>query len=199
MTISAVVLAAGLSSRFGNSNKLLADVGGRPIIAGVLGAVSGSKVQEIVLVTGRDEGRMLAAAGPGRWRHISNPEPGMGMSSSIRVGLSALSDNARGALIVLGDMPSVSSALIDRLIAAFEAKAGEAIVYPVSPEGRQGHPVLWPAALFPELKILTGDSGAKALFSKYASLIMPVPVSGNAAFLDIDTVEDLKSKISERD
>ena len=199
MTITALVLAAGRSSRFEGGNKLLADVAGQPMLRRVLSAVAASKAQEIVLVTGDNGSRMIAAAGPGRWRAVSNPTPELGLSSSICAGLSALGDGTGGALIVLGDMPAVSSSLIDALIAAFEANAGGAIVHPISNEGRQGHPVLWPAALFGELKSLSGDMGAKALFLKHAHLIATVPVADNAAFLDIDTVEDLKSKISERD
>lgn len=199
MTISAIVLAAGRSARFRDGNKMLADVAGQPMIRRVLEAVAASKVQEILLVTGKDGSRIVAAAGPGRWRAVSNPEPELGLSSSIRVGLAAVDANAKGVLIVLGDMPGVSSTLIDALIATFESRARSAIVYPVSGEGHQGHPVLWPAALFDELKALTGDTGAKALLSKYAHLVITIPVADGAPFLDIDTVEDLsKLKLGDR-
>lgn len=191
MTISAIVLAAGRSSRFGEANKLLADVSGRPMIKAVTGAVAESRVQDIVLVTGNDGGRVAAAVGPGPWRIVANPEPGLGLSSSIRAGLAALSDEVNGVLIVLGDMPGVSAALIDQLIAAFEAHASDVIVYPVSTQGRQGHPVLWPAALFAELSALTGDTGAKALLSKYSDRVVTIAATGDAAFFDVDTVEDL--------
>ena len=193
MTIAALVLAAGRSTRFEGGNKLLADVAGQPMLRRVLSAVAASKAQEIVLVTGDNGSRMIAAAGPGRWRAVSNPTPELGLSSSICAGLSALGDGTGGALIVLADMPGVSSALIDALIAAFDAKDGNAIVYPVASNGQQGHPVLWPSALFDELNSLTGDTGAKALLSKYAHLVVTVPVSDNAAFHDVDTVEDLQS------
>ena len=66
MTISAIVLAAGLSSRFGAENKLLADTGNGPLVRQVLDTVALSAVCDIVLVTGQDGGRIAAAAGPGR-------------------------------------------------------------------------------------------------------------------------------------
>ena len=99
---------------------------------------------------------------------------------------------ADGVLIVLGDMPAVSAALIGKLIAGFEAKDKRAIVFPVSADGRQGHPVLWPRALFPDLMSLSGDTGGKALIQAHRDLLSPIQIEDAAAFLDIDTPADLQ-------
>jgi molybdenum cofactor cytidylyltransferase len=192
MTITAIVLAAGRSTRFGADNKLLADAGDGPLIRRVLAAVAASPVDDIVVVTGLDGGRVAAAAGPGRWHLVTNPEPDAGLSSSIRAGIGALAPGTDGVLIVLGDMPGVTADLIAAIITAFEAKARGAIVFPQSPDGRQGHPVLWPRSLFTELASLTGDTGGKALIAAHCGLVSTVPAGdGERAFLDIDTEADL--------
>ena len=193
MNVGAIILAAGRSSRFDAGHKLLADAGGGPLIARVVTAVAASKAADLVLVTAPEGGRIVAAAGPGRWRAIVNEDAGGGLSSSIRTGVAALASDTSGALVVLADMPGVSSPLISKLIAAFEASGGEAIVYPVSADGRQGHPVLWPCALFGELMALSGDKGGKALIDAHHDLARPVQVDGDGAFLDIDTTADLEA------
>lgn len=193
MSITAIVLAAGRSTRFGTNNKLLADTGGGPLICRVLSAVAASPVDDIVLVTGSNASRVAAAAGPGRWRLVTNPEPDGGLSSSIRAGMATLQPGTSGALIVLGDMPGVTADLIAAIMSAFEAKSRAAIVFPQSPTGRQGHPVLWPRALFGGLSGLNGDKGGKALIAANPDLVSPVAISDGAAFLDIDTRADLET------
>jgi molybdenum cofactor cytidylyltransferase len=193
MTITAIVLAAGHSTRFGADNKLLADTGDGPLIRRVLSAVALSPVADIVLVTGLDPGRVAAAAGPGRWRVITNPEPEGGKSSSIRAGIAAVTAQTDGALIVLGDMPGISAGLISDLMAKFEASGRSAIVHPQAPDGRQGHPVLWPQGLFAGLSGLSGDKGGKALMAAHQALAVPHMVTGEGAFRDIDTLADLKT------
>lgn len=192
VSVSAIVLAAGRSSRFDGGHKLLADTGNGPMMRQVLLAVSESPVSEIILVTAPEGGRIVAAAGPGRWRPVTNETPGEGISSSIQAGIAAASASTTGAVIVLADMPGISTALIASLIALFETKGGGAIVHPISEHGRQGHPVLWPRALFPDLMALTGDTGGKALLHAHRALVATLTVGGNAPFLDIDTAADLQ-------
>jgi molybdenum cofactor cytidylyltransferase len=193
MTITAIVLAAGKSSRFEAGNKLLADAGGGPLVRRVLTAVAESPVADIVLVTAPDGGRLVAAAGPGRWRHTQNPNPDDGLSSSIRSGLAAIPDGTTGALIVLADMPKLTAGLIAALITRFEAEGGSKIVYPISPDGRQGHPVLWPSAMFKGLAALTGDTGGKALLQSNKDRVSTLEVADESPFLDIDTRSELET------
>lgn len=189
--VSAIILAAGRSSRFAGGNKLLAEIDGIPIVRRVALQVAASPVNDIILVTGAYDGAVAAAAGAGRWRHIVNPDAPQGLSSSLKAGLVAAGTGTDGALVVLADMPAVSAALIAKLCAAFDAGGGDKIVYPRNVEEMQGNPVLWPRALFADLMQLEGDSGGKKLLNQYTQLCQPLDVSGDDAFTDIDTRADL--------
>jgi molybdenum cofactor cytidylyltransferase len=193
MKIAAIVLAAGRSSRFEGGDKLLADFEGRPLIHHVMSAVAASPIDDIILVTAAFGGKIFAAAGKGRWRTVVNPDAEDGLSSSIQYGLSHLECDIDGALILLADMPRVSTAMIERLCAAFITSKGTAIVFPQAADGRQGNPVLWPRGLFAELMTLTGDIGGRAILARYQALHRPVAVDTAAAFYDVDTVSDLRS------
>jgi molybdenum cofactor cytidylyltransferase len=189
--VAAIILAAGRSSRFEGGNKLLAEIDGSAMVRRVACEVAASPVNEIILVTGAGDGAIASAAGAGRWRHIINPEPARGLSSSLKAGLAALSADTGGALVILADMPGVTAALIAKLCEAFNAHGGEKIVYPQNTRGVQGNPVLWPHALFADLMQLEGDSGGKKLLAMRAHFCQPLHVSGDDAFTDIDTRADL--------
>jgi molybdenum cofactor cytidylyltransferase len=191
MKVAAIILAAGRSSRFAGGPKLLADFRGKPLIHHVVHASDCPEIAEIILVTAPDGGKIIAAAGPGRWKPVANPNTTEGISSSIRAGLSALDDSIDGALIVLADMPDVTAGLIKRLCAAFTASNGTAIVFPQAPDGRQGNPVLWPRDLFQDLMKLSGDVGAKSMLVLHAERLRPVALDDAAGQADIDTRDDL--------
>ena len=93
-------------------------------------------------------------------------------------------------MVLLGDMPAVDAPLLDRLIAAFDPSEGRAIIV-ASHGGQRGNPVLWASRFFPEMRELSGDAGARALFAPYAGLICEVEAASDAPLTDIDTQEAL--------
>ncbi|MEO8894750.1 MAG: nucleotidyltransferase family protein, partial [Rhizomicrobium sp.] len=115
-----------------------------------------------------------------------------GLSTSLISGLNALPADCDGALILLGDMPSVDSHLLDRLIAAFDPGEDRAIIVPVH-GGKRGNPVLWARRFFDEIRELSGDAGARALFAPYAELVCEVEAGSDAPLTDIDTQEALSA------
>jgi molybdenum cofactor cytidylyltransferase len=191
MKISAVVLAAGSSRRFGGGDKLLANVSGKPLLRLVLEAFDASSISDIIVVTQPDAQKLMEGAGHGRWRFVSNQHAAEGMASSLRQGLSEIDDESAGAMIALADMPFISGALIDELCAAFAICRGAAIVFPESAEGRQGNPVIWPRHFFEELSALDGDQGGKSVLTANRDSWHPMPVSDDAPFRDIDIRDDL--------
>jgi molybdenum cofactor cytidylyltransferase len=186
----AIVLAAGQSSRFADGHKLLAGIAGKPMIRHVLETVAASAVESIVLVVSRQsQEAIIAAAGPGRWTVCINDVATLGLASSLRAGAAALQERLDGVLVVLGDMPGITPALIGRMLDKAAAYPGS-IVYPLTPGGNQGHPVFWPRDIVAEFGELTGDQGGKPLLRRHAHRIVTVPADESAA-IDIDTVEDL--------
>jgi molybdenum cofactor cytidylyltransferase len=193
LKIAAIILAAGGSSRFEDGHKLLVEIDGAPIIRHACAVLAQSKVDDIVLVTSEHDGAITKAAGPGRWRVVENPNAREGLSTSLRVGLHNIGSDSDGLLVALGDMPGIKSALVDTLLSAFKRCQGRAIVFPASPDGQRGHPIIWPKALFAELQTVTGDSGGKTILADHKNLWHPVAYEGPGAFADIDTRADLEA------
>ena len=187
--VAAVVLAAGKSTRMG-SNKLLAEIGGKPMIRHTVEAISTSSVGGVIVVTGRDADLVSQALAGVKVDVVHNPNYAEGLSTSLKTGLSAVGD-ADAALICLGDMPRVSAAVIDKLIAAFNPVEHRAICVPMF-NGKPGNPVLWSKQYFDEMKKLTGDNGARQLFTVYAEDLVEVAMPDDAVLDDIDTPEALE-------
>lgn len=186
LVISAVVLAAGLSRRMGRP-KLLLDWGGRPVIRRAVERMAAAGVDDLVVVLGH-EGEIIREALSGLPVHfVRNPTPEAGQGSSIARGISALTPDTEAALIVMGDQPSLSPEIITRLLQTFR-QSGKSIVAPVY-RGVQGNPVLFASALFPELRSLTGDRGARTLLEKDPGRVAQVPFDLTVP-ADLDTPEE---------
>jgi molybdenum cofactor cytidylyltransferase len=195
--ITAIVLAAGASRRFGPNNKLLAEVDGVPLVCRVVDAIASGGAGEIVVVTGHEADAVKAALEERRVSIAHNPNWQEGMGTSVARGVAAIGESAAGALIVPGDMPSLPSQLISALIEAFAASQGERIVYPVTAAGEQRNPVLWPRSYFFALTKLSGATGAKQLLARHADDCVALAADDEEELEDIDTPEAL-SRARER-
>jgi CTP:molybdopterin cytidylyltransferase MocA len=121
--IAAIILAAGLSSRFQagpEETKLVVPLCDKPLVRHVAEAALASRARPILVVTGHATAQVEAALKNRDLSFISNPNYRTGLASSLKAGIAALPETAAGALILLADMPCVSVSLIDRLIQAFE-------------------------------------------------------------------------------
>lgn len=184
--VGAILLAAGRSTRMGEINKLLADLGGRPVVARTLDAIEAAGLPALV-VLGNMAAEVRAALGE-RARFVEAPDFAEGLSRSLRAGIAAAPANWRAAVIALGDMPEVPASVLTAMIAAF--REPHDIVVPVW-RGKRGNPVLWPRAHFARLTALSGDVGGKALLAEFADHIVEVEVDTDAVLTDIDTPDAL--------
>ena len=187
--IAALLLAAGQSSRMG-SNKLLAEVDGRPMVARVAQRLLSSHARPIVAVLGNEAVRVDAALGKLPVERVRNLAFAEGLSSSLKAGLAALPPDIDGVLVCLGDMPLVAGRDLDRLIAAFNPLEGRAIVVPTR-HGKRGNPVLWAKRFIPEMAELAGDVGAKHLIGEHAELVAEIEMDSDGVLVDIDTPDAL--------
>jgi len=188
--IAALVLAAGRSSRMGGPNKLLEQIGGRPLVRIVAEAVLGSRARPVIVVTGHQRERVEAALGGLPVTFAYNPHFADGLGTSLRTGIAALPAQVDGVIVCLGDMPQVDAVLIDRLLGTFDPDKGALAVVPTI-AGKRGNPVVWSRRFFPDLMAVEGDIGARHLIGRYAEAVTEVPLSGNAALTDVDTPEAL--------
>jgi len=191
--VAAIVLAAGRSRRMAPLNKLLvADSQGTPMVARVVDNVLASHARPVIVVTGHERDRVEEALA-GRPVHVAHAEDyAEGLSASLKAGIAALPPEAEGVLVCLGDMPLVSGAMLDRLIAAFDPEEGRAIVMPTF-RGKQGNPMLWAREFLPEIMGISGDVGARHLVGRHGDRMVEVEMADDAVLRDFDTTEALKA------
>jgi molybdenum cofactor cytidylyltransferase len=191
--LAAVILAAGRSRRFGGA-KLLADLRGRPLLSYVLdvavaGRVSGLLEDARVVTAAEDDGVAALARSSGV-DCVINPDPDLGLSTSLRYGLGSLPADAGAALVLLGDQPMIRLDVIARLAEAWRARAGRILRprYADAPE-TPGHPVLLDRAVWSLVDRLEGDAGLGPLLTSDAAGVTIIDVPG--ANPDVDTPADL--------
>ncbi|MBT7507226.1 MAG: nucleotidyltransferase family protein [Rhodospirillales bacterium] len=188
--IAVIVLAAGQSSRMGDTNKLLAEVQGKTMLRHAVDAALGSRAVGVVVVTGFEADRINKSLNGLAVEVVHNEDFADGMRTSLKWGLAALSDDIGGAIICLADMPGVKAADLDNLISAFDPHADRAVCV-ASYDGKRGNPVLWSQAFFSEIMELTGDVGARALLQKHAPVVHEVEMASDAVIQDVDTPDAL--------
>jgi molybdenum cofactor cytidylyltransferase len=196
--IAGIVLAAGQSRRMGPVNKLLADIDGKPMTAHVIDAVITSGVSPIIVVTGHEPERLEEALADRDVRFIHNPNYASGLSTSLRTGLSLLDTDVDGAVVCLGDMPSVSADHINRLVDAFDPASGHAIIVPTF-KGKRGNPVLWHRRFFAQMSDVSGDVGARHLIGDNEDCLLEVAMDDDAILADLDTPAALAAHKASRD
>jgi len=184
--VAAVVLAAGQGLRFG-SQKLLAPLRGRPLLQHALDAANASSLSPIVVVLGADADAIETGVSPGRARFVRNEDHATGQASSLRVGLRFL-DASDAAVVVLGDQPNVTAALLDALVAAQRSSGAPAVV--CAQEGRRSPPTLLHRDLWKEVDALRGDTGARDVLARHPDVAVFEVAAGLARLDDIDTQED---------
>ena len=174
----------------GGPNKLLAEIGGRPLVRIVAEAALTSQARPVVVVTGHERERIEAAFAGLPVSFVYNPLYAEGLGTSLRAGIAAVPAQANGAVVCLGDMPQVDPALIDRLIAAIDPDKGALVAVPTI-GGKRGNPVVWSRRFFADLMAVEGDVGARRLIGRYGEAVVEVPVTGTGVLTDIDTPEAL--------
>lgn len=186
MKVGAVILAAGRSTRMGE-NKLVADLGGKPVIGHVVDAVLAAGLSDPVIVLGHDAPMVDAAIGDRAGHRVIASDYALGMSRSLAAGIGAVPEEWQAAILCLGDMPMIPSELLIQLAAR---AAPDAIIFPIW-RGRRGHPVLWGRAYFAELMDLAGDQGARSVADQYTDRVTMIDWADDSVLIDADTPEAL--------
>ncbi len=186
VTLHAIVLAAGASTRFG-SPKQLARVNGQPLLQRVLGLAAEQFGPAVILVLGAHAAEISATLPPGSASIVINRDWQEGLASSIRAGVQRLPGACDGALLLLADQPLVSTEGLRRLVMAWR-RAPRQIVASMY-NGIIGVPAVFPRWCFDDLRALRGDQGARVILRRHADHL--VRLEHPEAALDIDTPEDL--------
>jgi molybdenum cofactor cytidylyltransferase len=190
-SLGAVLLAGGASRRFGADNKLLADIGEKPMLTTVADVLLASGVRDLVVVTGAEEAAYRAVLSGLPVRFVHNADWDDGMGSSVAAGVRALSTVSVGAFVVPGDLANLTSGMLHRLADVFFGAGARPVVVPVMANRAQRNPVLWPRRLFPALASLSGPKGGKTVLDGLpASERLDVVFEDGSLFADVDTQDD---------
>ena len=189
--VAGIILSAGASTRMGTAKQLL-PVEGQTLLGRVLNEALDSDLDKVILVLGHKAEEIIKALGQilthPKLKVIQNKQYKKGISTSIIAGLSQVEASHDHVMIFLGDMPSITSNLINLLLTTF--LVSQKPLGAIRLKGKRSHPVIFSRTLYHELHALKGDVGAKALFQKYSDRVCLVEPEESYDNRDIDTKED---------
>lgn len=184
-----LIPAAGLSSRMRGRDKLLEKLGGVTLLARQVGRAlsTGAPVLVTLGPEAADRQAVLRNLGHDNLSLVPVADATEGMAASIRAGVAALGAGARPVMILLPDMPDITTSDLTLMMLAHSADP-DRILQATGTDGTPGHPVIFPHRLFPRLLDLRGDRGAKAIVADETPQYLAL--SGRRALTDLDTPED---------
>ena len=186
--IAGVVLAAGLSTRMGRTKQLL-ELGGRTLVRRAVETALAAGLEPVLVVVGHEEERVRGALAGLRCTPVSNPEHAQGMNTSLRAGICAVPEAAAGAVVLLGDMPLITPAMVAEVVERF--RAGSAPLVLSTFGGVVAPPTLYGAGLFAELRALDAGASGKHVVERHRAEALEVAFSA-AALADLDLPDDLE-------
>ena len=193
--ITAIVPAAGMSTRMGQ-NKLLLPFRGKPLIGHAVDTLLSSAVDEVVVVLGHDAWKLREKLAGKQVRFVENPGYREGLSTSVRAGMNVVSTRAVGIMIYLADQPLVEPKEVNSLVTAFvEArKAGRNIVVPVH-HGQRGNPVILDVSYKEAILDVVGETGCRRVIKRNPDQLMMVEMETDHVIRDVDTIEEYEKLV----
>ena len=186
--VSAIILAAGASTRMGRPKQLV-PIDGVPMIRRTAETVLRAGIEDVVVVVGAVAAPVAVALAGLPVLVVLNADWRLGLSSSVQAGVRTLGAGTRAALLVLADQPRLRPDTLQAIVARYRA-TGASIVAPYV-QGKRGNPVLFDRSLFGELLAVRGDQGGKALLLRHREAVERVAVNDDGILADVDTPEDL--------
>jgi xanthine/CO dehydrogenase XdhC/CoxF family maturation factor/CTP:molybdopterin cytidylyltransferase MocA len=186
-SVAGVVLAAGTSTRMGQ-NKLFMEIEGEPLVRRVVGRASKAGFDPLIVVLGHEAELVRQALEGIQYRPVLNPEYARGVNSSLRAGIRAVSETAaRAAVVVLADMPFVTTAMIETVIGKYRKSDAPLVISDY--DGVNAPPMLYDRSLFGELAASEEQGCGKHVVKRHRheaeSASWPVE-----ALTDLDAPED---------
>jgi CTP:molybdopterin cytidylyltransferase MocA len=183
--LAGLVLAAGASLRFGSS-KPLALFRGVPLVRHATTLLAGVCNAGLQVVAGSSAAAIRELLASDGVPVVENPHWASGMASSLACGIQALPATADAVLVMPCDLPAVSADDLARLVVAW--RAAPELMAAAEFDAHPAPPVIFPRAVWPQLALLRGDQGARALLeSAVQHTAVPMP----SAALDVDTPAEL--------
>jgi molybdenum cofactor cytidylyltransferase len=191
--ISAIVLAAGMSSRMGQ-NKLLLQFKNKPLIAHAVDTLLASEVDEVVVVLGHEAEKVQLEIDMKPVRLIQNHNYHQGLSTSVRAGVEAVSPRAEGIMICLADQPLLEAADVNRIVRAFThaKRVHKRIAVPFF-RGQRGNPVILDSSYREAILEVVGDVGCKGVIKRFPDKVFAVEMETDHVVRDVDNIEEYQA------
>lgn len=197
VNVSAIVLAAGLSTRMGSANKLLLPYKGLPIVHHVIQNIIDSGAYEVIVVTSELTYNELKTLESTRVKLVDNVNYKMGMTTSIQSGVKASSTITDGFMICLGDQPHISTANYDEIISTFTSvhQSNSAAIVMPSYEQKKGNPVILSSFYTKDILNHQEMNGCKAIIQINKQHVVECVLNSENILKDIDTPKDYENLI----
>jgi molybdenum cofactor cytidylyltransferase len=184
--VAGILLAAGTSSRMG-SNKMLFELEGESVLRGAARRALAGGLSPLVVVLGHEADRARQQLEGLACEVVINPDYESGINSSLKTGVAALPAGTQAAMVMLADMPFVTSEMIAAMIARY--RAAEAPLVISDYEGVNAPPMLYDRSLFGELLVMTGEGCGRQVVKRHRdeAEVLSWPA---AALSDIDVPDD---------
>lgn len=194
--LSAVILAAGDSTRMGSPKASLLTPDGATFVGRVVTTLREAGVDDLVIVTGRHHDAVVESIARDHRstppRIVRNPDPSRGQLSSLLTGMElVVTPQVDAMLMTLVDVPLVRVSTVTAVIDAWR-RTRAPIVRPAIGD-RHGHPVIFDRAVFDELRRAPLDAGAKSVVRAHEHEIVNVPVDDEGCVRDVDTPSDYEA------
>ena len=188
------ILAAGWSRRMGRSKALLRCPDGQPFVERITRSLHGGGVHQVAVVGRSDDEALQIAVAALRpvTQFVDNPHAQQGQLSSIQAAIArAEARRSDGLLVIPVDLPLVRAATVAAALEAF--RTDRAAIVRVTHRGQHGHPVIFPARVFDDLRAASPSIGAKAVLRAHAATVLDVEVDDPGVLRDIDSPEDYRA------
>ena len=193
-SFAGVVPSAGVSRRMGRSKALL-ELGGRTFLHHVVHALEAGGCDPVLVVVAEGDDAVADEARRGGARTLTNPDPGEGPITSLRLAIAELGDTVDGIAYLPVDHPLVRPESVARLLA--EARSSEALLTVPMRGTKRGHPAVFRAGIFPELVDPSLEGGARVVVHRHLPDACLVDIEDPGVITDIDTPEAYAEIVSE--
>lgn len=187
--VSAIVLAAGLSSRMGTVNKLSLSINGKPLLKHTLQNLLDSELHEIVVVIGHEQEMVRSMISGLKVKVVYNENYQEGQMTSVHCGLSSLQNSCDGVMICLSDLPLLQAGDVNQLIDAFLNHCETSVIVPTY-QGKRGNPIVLD---FKHRQDILGNGrnlGCKRLLEKNPDIVTALEMDNDHTIVDLDTEDD---------
>jgi molybdenum cofactor cytidylyltransferase len=184
--VAGVVLAAGSSTRMGR-NKLLLQLDGESLLRRLVRRAVAARLDPLIVVVGFEADRAVRELAGLPCHAVINPDYERGLNGSLKAGVHAVPTTAAAALVMLADMPHVTTEMMETLVLRYRATGAGLVISDY--KGVNAPPMLFDRTLFAELEAMEGDDGGKDVIARHRgeALVVSWPA---AALDDLDLPED---------